>query len=135
MQDVPTISKMSSLYIVRHDLSFKCPEGAHIVSLYDKVKDEIATMYTLNRKWCDTIVGSKAIIHTPASEKPLFQLLQEHRQLSETIRNDPVYWAKLMTESMKAHSDVDTWVIYDCLNAFEYAQICEAFPDSRILLV
>lgn len=126
---------MTSLYIVRHDLSFKCPEGAHIVSLYDKVKDEIAAMHGLNRKWCDTIVGSQAIIHTSAGEKPLLQLLKEHRQHSEAVRDDPTYWARRTIESMKAHSDVDTWVIYDCLNALEYAQICQAFPESHIRMV
>ena len=93
------------------------------------VKDEVATMYELDRAYLDTQEGkARGMKLADGRFVSVRQLIIEHAETTKRTSGDPAIWAKRIQPPPAA----EHWILSDWRFPEELQSLQQRFPESRI---
>jgi len=100
------------------------------IAFGDAVKDEVATIYNVNRTLCDTQEGKKTCIGGEGT--PTIRDLLILHSAQRKVEFTPAYWAEIVAKKIQTNAFVENWIIHDWRYMAEIETMISTFPHADI---
>ena len=100
------------------------------------VKDQVSTLYGIDRRRCDSPKGKLSIVNTDRGFRSVRDLLIEHSAQMKFEHKNSGFWADVVADEIQNYSNKNhDWVIHDWRYKRELQTLRVAFPDAEFITI